>query len=48
MRWAGHVSTTGERRDIYRTLEGKLERKRPFRRPGRRGEDNNKMDLQEL
>ena len=48
MRWAGHVSTMVERRDVYRILEGKPERKRPFRRPGRRGEDNNKMDLQEL
>jgi hypothetical protein len=31
---------------IYRVLVGKPERKRPLGRPGRRCEDNIKMDLQ--
>jgi len=38
----------GERRDVHRVLVGKPERKRPFRRPRRRWEDNIKMDLQEV
>jgi len=47
MRWAGHVARMGERRGIYRVLVGKPEEKRPLGRPGRRWEDNIKMDLQE-
>jgi hypothetical protein len=35
-----------ERRDLYRALVGKTEGKRPLGRPGRRWEDNIKMDLQ--
>jgi hypothetical protein len=35
----------GERRDVYRVLMGKPERKRPFVRPRRRWEDNIKMDI---
>jgi len=38
----------GERRVAYSVLVGKLERKRPLRRPRRRWEDNIKMDLQEV
>ena len=37
----------GERRGVYRVLVGKPEGKRPLGRPGRRWEDNIKMDLQE-
>jgi len=48
MRWAGHVTRMGERRDIHRLLVGKPEGKRPFRRTRRRWEDNIKMDLQEV
>ena len=48
MRWAWHVAHTGERRGVYRVLVGKPEGKRPFGRPRRRWEDNNKMDLQEV
>jgi hypothetical protein len=33
---------------IYRVLVGKPEGKRPLGRPGRRWEDNIKMDLQEV
>ena len=47
-RWASHVARMGERRDIYRVLVGKLERKGPLRRPRRRFEDNIKVDLQEV
>ena len=39
-------STYGERRDVYRGLVGKPERKRPIGRARRRCEDNIKMDLQ--
>ena len=38
----------GEIKDVYRVLVGKLEGKRPLRRPSRRWEDNIKMDLQEV
>jgi hypothetical protein len=38
----------GEMKDAYRVLVGKLEGKRPLRRPSRRWEDNIKMDLQEV
>jgi hypothetical protein len=37
-----------ERRDVYRVLVGEPEGKRPLERPRRRGEDNIKMDLQEV
>ena len=48
MRWAGHVARMGERRDVYRVLVGKPEGKRALGRPRCRGEDNIKMDLQEV
>jgi len=35
----------GERRDVYMVLVGKPEGKSPLERPGRRWEDNIKMDL---
>jgi hypothetical protein len=38
----------GERRSAYRILLGKLEEKRPLRRPSRRWEDNIKMDIHEV
>jgi hypothetical protein len=34
MRWAGHVSRTGEGRAVYRILVGKPEGKRPLGNPG--------------
>jgi hypothetical protein len=37
-----------ERRDAYRVLVGKHEGRRPLERPGRRWEDNIKMDLREV
>jgi hypothetical protein len=48
MRWLGHVARVGEGRGVYRVLVGKLEGKKPLRRPRRRCEDNIKMDLQEV
>ena len=47
MRWAGHIARMGERRCVYRVLEGKPEGKRPLGRPRRRW-DNIKMGLQEV
>jgi hypothetical protein len=38
----------GERRSVYTVLVGKHEGKRALGRPGRRWEDNIKMDLQEV
>jgi len=48
IRRAGHVARMGEGRSVYRVLVGKPEGKRPLRRPRSRGEDNIKMDLQEV
>jgi hypothetical protein len=48
MRWAGHVARRGEKRNAYRLLVGKPERKRPLRRPRRRWVDNIRIDLGEL
>jgi hypothetical protein len=38
----------GEKRNVYRLLVGKSERKRPLERPRRRWIDNIKMDLLEI
>jgi len=38
----------GEGRGVYRVLVGKPEGKRPLARPGRKWEDNIKMDLKEV
>jgi hypothetical protein len=48
MRWAGHVDCLRERKVEYRILVGKREEKRELGRPGRRWEDNIKVDLQEV
>jgi hypothetical protein len=44
----GVSSKYGDRSGAYRVLVGKLEGKRPLRRPGRRWKKNIKMDLQEV
>jgi hypothetical protein len=36
VRWAGHVARMGEKRNVYRLLVGKPERKRPLGRPRHR------------
>ena len=46
MRWTGYVARMMEKRGVYRVLVGKPKGKRPLGRPGRRWEDNIKMDLQ--
>jgi hypothetical protein len=48
MRWPGHVARTGEKRNAYRLLVGKPERKRPLGRAKRRWVDNIRMDLGEV
>jgi len=48
MRLAGHVARMRESRGVYRVLVGNPEGKRPPRKPRRGGEDNIKMDLQEV
>jgi hypothetical protein len=48
MRWAGHVARIGEVRGAYNILVGRSEGRRPRGRPGRRWEDNIKMDLREI
>jgi hypothetical protein len=45
MRWAGHVARMGEKRNAYRLLVGKPERKRQLGRPRRRWVDNIRMNL---
>jgi hypothetical protein len=48
MRWAGHVAQMGEKKNVYRLLVGKPERKRPLGRPRRRWVDNIRTDLGEI
>jgi hypothetical protein len=48
MRWAGHVARMGEKRNAYRLLVGKPERKRSLGSPRRRWVENIKMDLGEV
>jgi hypothetical protein len=48
MRWAGNVERMGEKRKAYRILVGKPGGKGPLARPGRRWEDNIKIDLREI
>jgi hypothetical protein len=47
MRWVGHVARMGEKRNTYRILVEKPERKRPLGKPTRRCVENIKMDLRE-
>jgi hypothetical protein len=48
MRWSGHVTRMGERRDAYRLLVGKPDGKRPLRKPRHRWSDNIRMGLGEV
>jgi hypothetical protein len=45
MRWARHVARMGEKRNEYRILVGKPERKRPLGRPRHRSVGNIKTGL---
>jgi hypothetical protein len=48
MRWAGHMASVEEDRNVYRALKGKPEWKRPPGRPRRRWEDGIRMDCREI
>jgi hypothetical protein len=48
MRLAGHVARMGEKRNAYRILVGKPERKRRLERPRHRWVDNIRLDLGEI
>jgi len=48
MRWAVHVASMGEEREVYRVMVGKPEGRRPLGRPRRRCVDNIRKDLQEV
>jgi hypothetical protein len=48
IRWAGHVARMGEKRNAYRLLVGKPERKRPLGRQRRRWVVNVRMDHGEV
>jgi hypothetical protein len=48
MRWAGHVMGMGEKRNVYRLLVGKPERKSPLGRPRNRWVDNIMMDVVDI
>jgi hypothetical protein len=48
MRWAEHIARIGEKRNAYRLLVGKPERKRPLGRPRHRWVDNIRKDLVEV
>jgi hypothetical protein len=45
MRWAGHITRMGEKRNAYILLVGNPEGKRPLGRPRRMWVDNIRMDL---
>jgi hypothetical protein len=48
MRWTGHVARIEEKRNVYRTLVGNTEGKRPVGIPRCRWVDNIKMDFREI
>jgi hypothetical protein len=48
MRWEGHVARMEEGRGVYRVLVGRPKGERPLGRPGRRWEDDIKVDLREI
>jgi hypothetical protein len=47
-RWEGYVAGIGKKRNVYRLLVGKLERKRPLGRPRRRWVDNSVNAVREI
>jgi hypothetical protein len=48
LKWAGHITRMGERRDSYTFFVGKPERMIPLGRNRRRWEDNIKMGFSEV
>jgi hypothetical protein len=47
MRWAGNIACMEEKKNAYRVLLRRQDRKAPLGRPRRRKEDNIKIDLRE-
>jgi hypothetical protein len=45
---AGHVTRMGDRRDTYKIMAEKSERRKPLGRPRRNWEDNIKMDFPQV
>jgi hypothetical protein len=43
-----NVTYMGEMKNTYNTFVGKREGKTPLRRPGRRGEDNIRMEIRQI
>jgi hypothetical protein len=48
MRWAEHVTSMGEERNVYKVLVGTPEGKRPLGRPRYRWEDGIRMGFGEI
>jgi len=48
MKWVRPVARMGEMRNVYNTVVGKPEGKRPLGRPRSRKEDNVRMVLREI
>ena len=48
LRWADHEDRMKEGKRVFKILAGTPTGKRPLRRPKRRWEDNNRMDLKEI
>ena len=48
LRWARHAARMVKGRSAFKILTGKLTGKSPLGRPGRRWEDNIRMDLEEI
>jgi hypothetical protein len=48
MRWVGHATRKGYKRNAYRVLVGMPEGKRPLERSRCRWEDNIKMNIEEI
>ena len=48
LRWTGYVAIMEKGRSAFKSFRGKRTGKRPLDRPGRRWEDNIRMDLEEI
>jgi hypothetical protein len=48
MRWVGHAARVGKIKAVYRVLVGKPKEERSLGRTRRRGQENSKLDLEEV
>jgi hypothetical protein len=48
MRWVGNITHAGDKKNVYRVLMRKPERKKPLERPKCSWEDNMKVYLKEI